>query len=46
MRPLRQAPLLARIVATLGLMIVLSALALKVWGSLSVVAPSLFPRTR
>src|SRR6476661_3099666 len=43
MRPLRQAPLLARIVSTLGLMIVLSALALKVWGSLSVVAPSLFP---
>lgn len=43
MRPLRQAPLLARIVSTLGLMILLSALALKVWGSLSVVAPSLFP---
>ncbi|MEA2312014.1 MAG: branched-chain amino acid transport system permease protein livM, partial [Solirubrobacteraceae bacterium] len=43
MRPLRTAPLLARIVATLGLMIVLSALAVKVWGSLSVVAPSLFP---
>jgi branched-chain amino acid transport system permease protein len=43
MRPLRRAPLLARIVATLGLMIVLSALAVKVWGSLSVVAPSLFP---
>jgi branched-chain amino acid transport system permease protein len=45
MRPLRTAPLLARIVATLGLMIVLSALALKIWGSLSVVAPSLFPTT-
>jgi branched-chain amino acid transport system permease protein len=45
MRPLRNAPLLARIVATLGLMIVLSALAVKVWGSLSVVAPSLFPTT-
>ncbi|NUT54608.1 MAG: ABC transporter permease [Thermoleophilia bacterium] len=43
MRPLRTAPLLARIVATLGLMIVLSALAVKVWGSLAVVAPSLFP---
>ena len=43
MRPLRSAPLLARIVSTLGLMIVLSAVALKVWGSLSVVAPSLFP---
>jgi branched-chain amino acid transport system permease protein len=43
MRPLRHAPLLARIVATLGLMIVLSALAVKIWGSLAVVAPSLFP---
>jgi ABC-type branched-subunit amino acid transport system permease subunit len=43
MRPLRRAPLLARIVSTLGLMIVLSALAVKIWGSLSVVAPSLFP---
>ncbi len=43
MRPMRRAPLLARIVSTLGLMIVLSALAVKVWGSLSVVAPSLFP---
>jgi branched-chain amino acid transport system permease protein len=43
MRPLRRAPLLARIVATLGLMIVLSALAVKIWGSPAVVAPSLFP---
>jgi ABC-type branched-subunit amino acid transport system permease subunit len=43
MRPLRNAPLLARIVSTLGLMILVSALALKVWGSLSSVAPSLFP---
>lgn len=43
MRPLRHAPLLARIVATLGLMIILSALAVKIWGSLAVVAPSLFP---
>jgi branched-chain amino acid transport system permease protein len=43
MKPLRTAPLLARIVSTLGLMIILSALAVKIWGSLSVVAPSLFP---
>ena len=43
MRPLRRAPLLAKVVATLGLMIVLSGLAVKVWGSLSVIAPSLFP---
>ena len=43
MRPLRYAPLLARIVATLGLMIMLSAIAVKIWGSLAVVAPSLFP---
>lgn len=43
MRPLRYAPLLARIVATLGLMIILSAIAVKIWGSLAVVAPSLFP---
>lgn len=45
MRPLRKAPLLARIVSTLGLMILLSAAALKIWGSLSVVAPSIFPTT-
>jgi branched-chain amino acid transport system permease protein len=43
MKPLRTAPLLARIVATLGLMIVLSALAVKIWGSLGIVAPALFP---
>lgn len=43
MRPLRNAPLLARIVSTLGLMILLAALAVKIWGSISVVAPSLFP---
>ncbi len=43
MRPLRKAPLLARIVSTLGLMVALSALAAKVWGQVGVVAPSLFP---
>lgn len=45
MRPLRDAPLLARIVSTLGLMVVLGGLATKVWGSPSVVAPAIFPST-
>lgn len=45
MRPLRSAPLLARIVSTLGLMVILGGLATKVWGSPSVVAPAIFPNT-
>lgn len=45
MRPLRRAPLLARIVSTLALMVVLSGLAVKWWPSPSVVAPPLFPQT-
>lgn len=43
MRPLRNAPLLARIVSTLGLMVILGGLATKIWGSPSVVAPGIFP---
>lgn len=43
MRPLRTAPLLARIVSTLGLMVVLQGLAVKLWPNPSVVAPPLFP---
>jgi ABC-type branched-subunit amino acid transport system permease subunit len=43
MRPLRDAPLLARIVSTLGLMVILGGLATKIWGSPSVVAPGIFP---
>lgn len=43
MRPLRTAPVLARIVSTLGMMVVLSGLAVKLWPSPSVVAPPLFP---
>lgn len=43
MRPLRTAPLLARIVSTLGLMVVLQGITVKFWPTPSVVAPSLFP---
>lgn len=43
MRPLRNAPLLARIVSTLGLMVLLLGLVVKIWPSPSVVAPPIFP---
>lgn len=43
MRPLREAPLLARVVSTLGLMVLLQGLAGKIWPSPSVIAPPLFP---
>lgn len=43
MRPLRKAPLLARIVSTLGLMVLLQGLVVKIWPTPSVVAPPMFP---
>ncbi|CAM3306011.1 ABC transporter permease [Nocardioides dubius] len=43
MRPLRQAPLLARIVTTLGLMLLLQGLATQVWQVPTVIAPAIFP---
>jgi branched-chain amino acid transport system permease protein len=43
MKPLREAPLLARVVTTLGLLIALQGLAVKIWGVPSFSAPSLFP---
>lgn len=43
MRPLRTAPLLAKVVSTLGLMILLQGLVGKLWPNTSVVAPPLFP---
>lgn len=43
MRPLRHAPLLARIVTTLGLMLALQGLASQVWKVPSVIAPAIFP---
>lgn len=43
MRPLRKAPLLARIVSTLGLMVLFQGLVVKIWPTPSVVAPPMFP---
>lgn len=43
MRPLRHAPLLARIVTTLGLMLVLQGLATQIWKVPTVIAPAIFP---
>jgi branched-chain amino acid transport system permease protein len=42
-RPLRKAPALAQVVATLGIWIALDGLAFKIWGSPSVIAPAIFP---
>jgi branched-chain amino acid transport system permease protein len=42
-RPLRNAPLLARIVTTLGLMLLLQGLATQIWREPTVVAPAIFP---
>ncbi|WP_456696899.1 ABC transporter permease [Aeromicrobium sp. P5_D10] len=43
MRPLRNAPLLARIVTTLGLMLAVQGLASQVWKVPTVIAPAIFP---
>jgi branched-chain amino acid transport system permease protein len=43
MRQLRQAPLLARIVTTLGLMLALQGLADQIWKVPTVIAPAIFP---
>ncbi|WP_226356056.1 ABC transporter permease [Pseudonocardia sp. ICBG601] len=42
MRPLRHAPLLAKIVTTLGLMLVLQGLATQIWNVPTVIAPAIF----
>lgn len=42
-RPLRNAPVLAKVVATLGLLTALQGLAALIWGSQTKLVPSLFP---
>jgi branched-chain amino acid transport system permease protein len=43
MRPLRKAPVLAGLVATLGMMVALQGLAIKIYGTDQLPAPSIFP---
>ena len=43
MRPLRTAPVLARVVASLGLLVGLQGAAVVIWGPLTVSVPSIFP---
>lgn len=43
MRPLRNAPVLARVVTTLGILIALQGLAGLIWGTTGRLVPSLFP---
>jgi branched-chain amino acid transport system permease protein len=42
-RPLREAPALAKVVATLGILVALQGIAQIIWGANATVVPSLFP---